>query len=83
VNAQSDASVGAIDNLRMARIARLAGAPQVSGAGVDLLRKVGDPVSAGQALYRIHARYPADLGFARDLAGRNCGYLLTPAKAGV
>ncbi|MBL0086393.1 MAG: thymidine phosphorylase family protein [Ideonella sp.] len=74
-------SVGAIDNLRLARIARLAGAPQVPGAGVDLLRKVGDPVTAGQALYRVHARYPADLSFARDLAARDSGYLLDPAAA--
>lgn len=83
VTAASGGSVAAIDNLRMARIARLAGAPQVSGAGVDLLRKVGEPVAAGQALYRIHACYPADLRFARDMAGRDCGYLLAPAKAGV
>ena len=81
VNAERHGSVGAIDNLRLARIARLAGAPQVSGAGVDLLRKVGDPVTAGQALYRIHARYPADLGFARDMATRDNGYALTPSSA--
>jgi thymidine phosphorylase len=74
-------SVGAIDTLRLARIARLAGAPQVPGAGVDLLRKVGDPVTAGQALYRVHARYPADLSFARELAARDSGYLLDPAAA--
>jgi thymidine phosphorylase len=65
-----------IDNLRLARIARLAGAPQVMGAGVDLLRKAGDPVIAGQALYRIHARYPADLEFARELALCDSGYML-------
>lgn len=80
VCAEHDGAVGAIDNLQLARIARLAGAPQVSGAGVDLLRKVGDPVTAGQALYRIHARYPADLGFARDLSARHSGYGLTPAR---
>ena len=89
VNAERQVSVGAIDNLRLARIARLAGAPQVSGAGVDLLRKVGDPVTAGQARYRmharmharIHARYPADLGFARDMATRDSGYSLTLSSA--
>jgi thymidine phosphorylase len=69
-------AVAAIDNLQLARIARLAGAPQVPGAGVDLLRKVGEPVQAGQALYRIHACYPADLEFARDLAARDSGYRL-------
>jgi thymidine phosphorylase len=75
-------TVSAIDNLRLARIARLAGAPQVGGAGVDLLRKVGDKAAAGQALYRIHARYPADLKFARDMATRDNGYLLKPAGEG-
>jgi thymidine phosphorylase len=69
-------TVAAIDNLQLARIARLAGAPQVPGAGADLLRKVGEPVLAGQALYRIHACYPADLEFARDLAARDSGYRL-------
>jgi thymidine phosphorylase len=68
--------VCAIDNLRLARIARLAGAPQVMGAGVDLLHKVGDPVITGQALYRIHARYPADLAFACELALSDSGYVL-------
>jgi thymidine phosphorylase len=82
VKAEQEAAVGAIDNLRLARIARLAGAPQVSGAGVDLLRKVGDRVRAGQTLYRIHSRYPADLGFARDLAARDSGYQLAAANQG-
>jgi len=79
VCAEQAGSVGAIDNLRLARIARLAGAPQVSGAGVDLLRKAGDPVVAGQSLYRIHACYPADLGFARQLASRDSGYTISAA----
>jgi thymidine phosphorylase len=71
--------VAAIDNLLLARIARLAGAPQVPGAGVDLLRKVDDSVAAGQPLYRIHARYPADLGFARSLAQRDSGFRVDAA----
>jgi thymidine phosphorylase len=81
VLAASAGSVAAIDNLRLARIARLAGAPQVGGAGVDLLRKVGDTVAAGQPLYRIHACFPADLGFARDLATDDSGYQLAPQGA--
>ncbi|MBI3366922.1 MAG: thymidine phosphorylase family protein [Burkholderiales bacterium] len=76
VCAGSAGSVESIDNLRLARIARLAGAPQVRAAGVDLLCKVGDAVAAGQPLYRIHACYPADLGFARDLATGDNGYRL-------
>lgn len=78
VTAPVAGTVTAIDNLRMARIARLAGAPQVGGAGVDLLKKNGCRVCAGEALYRIHAEYPADLRFARDLAVRDGGYTVTP-----
>jgi thymidine phosphorylase len=68
--------VTAIDNLHLARVARLAGAPQVSGAGVDLLVKLGDRVQPGQPLYRVHAQYPADLAFARAMAARASGYRL-------
>ncbi len=66
--------VTAIDNLRLARIAGLAGAPKVPGAGVDLARKLGEPVAAGDLLYRIYAGFPADLAFAQRLAGRDSGY---------
>lgn len=66
--------VTSIDNLRIARIARLAGAPQVPDAGIDLLKKLGERVEAGEPLYRVHARFDADLAFARDLAGADGGY---------
>jgi thymidine phosphorylase len=81
VCAAAAGTIQAIDNLRLARIARLAGAPQAPGAGVDLLHKVGDTVLAGQALYRIHAGYAAELGFARELALRDSGYRLESAGA--
>ena len=66
----------AIDCHLIARIARLAGAPMDKGAGIDLLRKVGDPVSRGDPLYRIHAESQAGLAFATDLATENSGYRL-------
>ena len=74
VCAPSAGTVQAIDNQRLARIARLAGAPLAPGAGVDLLVRVGEVVATGQPLYRLHAQYPADLGFARALAAAGCGY---------
>eukprot|EP01035_Chromulina_nebulosa_P014027 gene14027-biopygen11919 len=37
------------------------------GAGIDLLRKIGDPVHRGDPLYRIHAESDAGLAFATDL----------------
>jgi thymidine phosphorylase len=74
VTAAQDGVVVGIDNLQMNRIARLAGAPMDKGAGVDLLRKLGDPVRKGEPIYRIHAEFEADFRFARGLAERDSGY---------
>ena len=66
-------------HVRNARVARLAGAPKVQGAGVDLLCKLGDTVACGQVLYRVHASYPADLEFARQACLRDTGYTIGAA----
>lgn len=76
VLAPGDGVVIALDNLRLARIARLAGAPQVRGAGLDLFKKLGDRVARGEPLYRIHAQFDADLQFARALAAADTGCLV-------
>ena len=69
-----------IDNHQMSRIARLAGAPMDKGSGVDLLKKVGEPVDKSEALYRIHAEFNADFNFACDLAHKNSGYRIGSEK---
>jgi thymidine phosphorylase len=76
VDADEDGHVVAIDNQQIARIARLAGAPMDKGAGVDLFRKVGDPVSRGEPLYGIHAKFGADFEFATDAAAQANGFTL-------
>ncbi|MDP1909575.1 MAG: thymidine phosphorylase family protein, partial [Hyphomicrobium sp.] len=82
VAAPADGVVLGMDNLRLARMARLAGAPQVKGAGIDLFIKLGDPVKKGETLYRIHAQFEADLEFARRMAERDCAYRMgTPTEA--
>ena len=73
VCAARDGTVAAIDCLRIASIARLAGAPTDPGAGLDLLRKVGEPVAAGEPLYRIHGSEPSDFGFAVEAAAEDSG----------
>jgi thymidine phosphorylase len=77
--APSDGIVEAMDCYRLARIARLAGAPMDKGAGIDLFCKLGDRVRVGQPLYRIHACVPADFQFATDLAGEDCGIRIAAA----
>jgi len=66
--------VSLIDNLQLARIARLAGAPIDPGAGVHLLKKLGEPVHAGEPLYRVYAAYRADFRFSRNLSEQDIGY---------
>jgi len=76
IPAPADGVVSAIDNLHMARIARFAGAPMDKGAGVDLFKKLGDPVEKGEPLYRLHAEFPADYKFALALCEQHSGYTI-------
>lgn len=57
-----------IDNRRVAKIAKLAGAPGRKNAGVHLLVRPGDRIERGQPLYEIHAETPGELEWARDYA---------------
>jgi len=79
VCATQSGTVTGIDNFQIARIARLAGAPNVKGAGVDLFHKLGAVVKSGEPLYRVHASFPADLEFARHASSRASGYSIGAA----
>jgi thymidine phosphorylase len=79
VKAASAGTVVAIDNLQLARIARLAGAPKVPAAGVDVFKRLGDAVTEGDVLYRIHASFPADLAFAREACERESAFRIGAA----
>jgi thymidine phosphorylase len=76
VAASRDGVVGSIDCFRLSSIARLSGAPNDKGAGIDLLKKTGDRVEAGEPLYRIHSCLEADFQFAVSAAAENNGYAL-------
>lgn len=56
--------VAAMDNRRLARVAKLAGAPKSPAAGVDLHVGLGDRVSPGQPLFTIHAQSSGELDYA-------------------
>ena len=60
-----------MDNRRIARLAKLAGAPDDKAAGVDLRVAVGDPVASGQPLCTVHAESPGELAYAFDYAAAN------------
>lgn len=69
--AERPGHVHAIDNRRIARLAKLAGAPDDKAAGVDLHVRVGDSVTAGQPLCTVHADTPGELAYAFDYAALN------------
>ena len=66
--------VESINNQRINKIGVLAGASQYSGAGLDLLKKVGDRVEVGESLYRIHSVNSSDFAFANSFVDGNSGY---------
>lgn len=77
VRAPRGGAVAAVDCLRIARVARMAGAPHDPGAGVEILKRIGDPVSAGEPLYRIYASEDADFRFAGALAAEDAGFRIS------
>ena len=60
--------VVAIDNRRLSRTAKLAGAPKVPCAGIDLAVRTGEFVERGQPLFTIHAGSPGALTYALQYA---------------
>jgi thymidine phosphorylase len=58
--------VTAIDNRRLARAAKLAGAPVDRAAGIELHVRVGDTVAPGQPLFTLHSESPGELAYAQE-----------------
>jgi thymidine phosphorylase len=63
--------VSAIDNRRLAKVAKLAGAPAAALAGVVCTVRIGDTVAAGQPLYAVHAQSPGERDYALGYAHAN------------
>jgi thymidine phosphorylase len=61
--------VAAIDSRRLARTAKLAGAPTAPTAGIELHVRLGERVARGQGLLTLHAEAPGELGYALQYAG--------------
>jgi thymidine phosphorylase len=71
VVATRDGTVAVIDNRRLARLAKLAGAPQAPTAGLVLEAPIGTRVTAGQPLVTLHAEAPGELAYALAYADAN------------
>jgi thymidine phosphorylase len=65
VTAATGGQVVAVDNRMLARAAKLAGAPRMPAAGVEVHARIGDRVHVGQPLYTLHAQARGELDYAR------------------
>ena len=72
----ADGMVSSIDCLQINRLARTAGAPIDKGAGIRLLKKVGDRVDQGEPLYRVHTFDRSQHDLAAAAAKANTGYVI-------
>ncbi len=67
VVAEKDGTVARINTAFISRIVILAGAGQYAGAGVDIFRKSGESVMAGDILYRIYSCNQNDFAFVTSM----------------
>jgi len=63
--------ISAIDNRRLAKVAKLAGAPDAKAAGVELQVRLGTEVARGEPLYTVHAETPGELAYSFDYVAGN------------
>lgn len=64
--AKQAGTVARVDNRKLAKIAKLAGAPDDKASGVDYLTPIGTKIEKGQLLYTIHAESIGELDYALE-----------------
>ena len=71
IPAPREGRVSGINNRTLARLAKLAGAPDDKAAGVELHVRIGEHVVLGQPLLTVHADAPGELAYALQYAAAN------------
>ena len=66
--AEADGRISSIDNRKLAKLAKLAGAPEAKAAGVELRVRAGEVVRKGDELCTVHADAPGELAYAMEYA---------------
>lgn len=75
IKAPQKGSITKVDNRRLAKVAKLAGAPDNRESGVDFLTPVGSEVEKGQPLFVIHAESKGELEYALEYYCSQAGIL--------
>lgn len=71
LNAERSGRIVHINNRKISRLAKLAGAPDSAAAGLVLRARLGEEVAAGEPLLTIHAETSGELSYALDYAAAN------------
>lgn len=71
ITADKPGMITAIDNRKIAKVAKLAGAPDAATAGIYLSASIGLKVEKGQDLYKIYAESPGELAYAIEYLRAN------------
>ncbi len=74
--ADKTGTVREIDNDIIAKVARIAGAPEDKGAGLYIYKKVNERVKKGELLYTIYAENKAKLELAKEFISKQKGYVI-------
>ena len=71
IDGRAGGVVETIDNRLLARMAKLAGAPESPAAGLELHCKIGEVVARGQPIMTLHAENAGELEYALAFAHAN------------
>lgn len=71
VKAATNGTVVFIDNRKIAKVAKLAGAPNASAAGVLMKVSLNQTVRRGQPIFEIHSQAEGELEYALEYFGEN------------
>ncbi len=63
--------VRAVDNRRLAKIAKLAGAPASASAGIDCRLRIGHSLRVGEPMFEVYAQTRGELDYALDYAAKH------------
>lgn len=69
--AERQAVLADIDNRKLAKLAKLAGAPSAKAAGLELHVRLGATVEKDQPIYTLHAEASGELNYALNYAQAN------------
>ena len=76
VHGNKSGKIMEIDNEVIAKIARIAGAPDDKGAGLYLTKRIHEKVHKGELLYTVYAENGFKLSLAKEFLAKNNGYVV-------